>query len=196
VSATARDFMPWSADSGQKIDVQWFSLGASSNPYGGEPCYVTSGNVLKVSGSAPAIVAFGGIAAAPFGYKKNGTTVTRNPRTGTNFAQYDMCPVWIARPGSRFVTPNFYVSGTATTPTRAHIGVTVSIVLVSSTYGVDTVATTAALRVWDVLDKNRKSVQDPTSDGYTAATASASKGVYVIVEVVQSQWVVNTALTS
>jgi hypothetical protein len=187
--------MPWTADGSQKPDMEWFTCGAlSTQIYGGEPVYVNSSGQVITSGTAPSIVKFGGIAAAPFPYKRNGVTVKRNPRTGVDFAQYDPFPIWVARFGTRFITPNYYESAAVVVPTRAKIGNTVSIVLVSSVFGVDNVATTAAFKIYDVLDKNRKSVSDPTSDGYVASTGGT--GVYVVVETVQSQWTVNTAASA
>jgi hypothetical protein len=179
---TAFDIMPFDSN-GTEDDVRHYRMDGGETFVVGEIVALGADGDLNEAGDDPAGSAVLGIALAPVTYSIGGSSTNKNPRTGTAYATGDMIPVAQLRAGKRVITSKFATdgAGTAATPTLANaLGETAGLSVTAGVHFIDTGVTNDDLcRIVDVLDSQKRSIQDPSFDGNT--------GVYVVAEWIQSQ---------
>lgn len=177
------DIQPWKNAVGNGPGIEWHRMDGGETFVAGEPVTLGADGDLNECGDAPTGAQFLGIALAPASYSIGGTAVTKNPRTGANFATGDLVPVAVLRPGDCVISNQFATggAGVAVTPTLANaLGETAGLTLATGEWSIDTgSAQDDIFRIKDVLDANKNSLQDPLY--------SANTGVYVVAECIQSQ---------
>lgn len=185
------DIVVWKSPDGGANFRTWYELGGSQSFVRGEPVGIdaSAGQVLEcpTDGTNPAMAELLGIADGPVSYTKNGTTVTTNPQTGTDYAQGDLLPVVLPKPGLFFATENFTTNGSAfnnAAPTQAMIGDEAGLVHISGDWGIEhgTIDTNASTcRIVDVVERTapQGSMQGVSNTVFTPATTGS--GNYIVV---------------
>jgi len=188
------DIQLWDNGSGVAPEIRHARMNASEAFRMGEPVYIGADGDLNETKDDAAATKFAGIALAPAFYKKGGTgagtgtTTNLNPRTGAPYTTGDMIPYAVCRPGVTLISANFATDGAGTlvAPTLSNAlgetaGFTEASNAAGAVYSIDTGVTNDDLvRIIDVLDTNKNSIQDPSFSGNT--------GVYVVATVIQSQF--------
>jgi hypothetical protein len=163
---------------GGHVRVQHYRLNASETFFEGEPVAVNADGELTESADDPVDADLMGIAQGGPGAGRT------NPKTGVNWATGDMVPVVIPDQNTYFITQNYSAAGSAfddTAPALANIGDEAGLSLISNSWGVDISATNNLVRIVDVLDDQKNSVQE------AGTTVSTGNIYYVVFQIVAHQ---------